>query len=94
METESESNNKKRLAFLGYSEFDKGYRGGILVTDEWGKRVEFRCTAPVRPNPVQRTLYGRTLLPHIAVELIGAPLRGELAHALCSLAVTLRRQHL
>ena len=24
METESESNNKKRLAFLGYSEFDKG----------------------------------------------------------------------
>jgi hypothetical protein len=23
METESESNNKKRLAFLGYSEFDK-----------------------------------------------------------------------
>jgi hypothetical protein len=34
METESESNNKKRLAFLGYSEFDKGYRGGILVTDE------------------------------------------------------------
>jgi hypothetical protein len=48
METESESNNKKRLAFLGYSEFDKGYRGGILVTDEWGKRVEFRCTAPVR----------------------------------------------
>ena len=56
--------------------------------------MEFRCTAPVRPNPLQRTLYGRTLLPHIAVELIGAPLRGELAHALCSLAVTLGRQHL
>ena len=34
METESESNNKKRFAFLGYSEFDKGYRGLILVTDE------------------------------------------------------------
>ena len=65
---------KTRLAFLGYSEFDKGYRGGILVTDEWGKPLEFRCTSPVHPNPVQRTLYGQTLLPHIAVELIGAPL--------------------
>lgn len=65
-----------RIAFLGYLDLDKGsaYRGGILVTDEWGKPVEFRCTAPVRPNPVQRTLYGQTLLPHIAVELIGVPL--------------------
>ena len=75
MQNENEAVERKaRLAFLGYSEFDKGYRGGILVTDEWGKPVEFRCTAPVHPNPVQRTLYGRTLLPHIAVELIGAPL--------------------
>ena len=69
---------KTRLAFLGCSEFDEGYRGGVLVTDEWGKPLEFRCTAPVHPNPVQRTLYGRTLLPHIAVELIGVPLLGIL----------------
>jgi hypothetical protein len=68
------ADQKTRLAFLGYSEFDTGYRGGILVTDHWGKPLEFRCTAPVHPNPVQRTLYGGTLLPHIAVELIGAPL--------------------
>jgi len=65
-----------RIAFLGYMELDKGaaYRGGILVADEWGKPLEFRCTAPVRPNPVQRTLYGETLMPHIAVELVGTPL--------------------
>ena len=77
MQTENESESKKtRLAFLGYLELDKesAYRGGILVTDEWGKPLEFRCTAPVRPNPVQRTLYGQILLPHIAVELIGVPL--------------------
>lgn len=75
MQNENEAVDRKtRLAFLGYLELDKGYRGGILVTDEWGKPLEFRCTAPVHPNPVQRTLYGRTLLPHIAVELIGAPL--------------------
>jgi hypothetical protein len=66
----------KRVAFLGMLNLDKGtaYRGGILVTDGWGKPIEFRCTAPVRPNPVQRTLYGQTLLPHVAVELIGLPL--------------------
>lgn len=65
-----------RVAFLGMLtvENGSGYRGGILVTDGWGKPIEFRCTAPVRPNAVQRTLYGQTLLPHIAVELIGLPL--------------------
>jgi hypothetical protein len=64
------------IGFLGYREFDDGevYRGAILVTDEWGKPLEFRCTAPVRPTKLQRTLYGKSLLPHILTELIGAPL--------------------
>jgi hypothetical protein len=75
MQNENETKERKtRLGFIGYLETDRAYRGGILVTDEWGKPMEFRCTAAVRPNPVQRTLYGQTLLPHIAVELIGAPL--------------------
>jgi hypothetical protein len=64
------------VGFLGYREFDDGeaYRGAILVTDEWGKPLEFRCTAPVRPTQLQRTLYGKSLLPHVLTELIGAPL--------------------
>ena len=64
------------IAFLGYREFDDGaaYRGAILVTDEWSKPLEFRCTAPVRPTDLQRTLYGKSLLPHVLTELIGAPL--------------------
>ena len=70
------ANQQARIAFVGYMEFDNGaaYRGAILVTDEWGKPLEFRCTAPVKPNAVQRTLYGQTLMPHILVELIGVPL--------------------
>ena len=65
-----------KIAFLGYMELDNGasYRGAILITDDWGKPLEFRCTAPVKPNAVQRTLYGQTLLPHVLVELIGEPL--------------------
>ena len=64
------------IGFLGYHAFDDGeaYRGAILVTDESGKPLEFRCTAPVRPTQLQRTLYGKSLLPHVLTELIGAPL--------------------
>ncbi len=64
------------IGFLGYREFEdkEAYRGAILLTDEWGKPLEFRCTAPVRPTQLQRTLYGKSLLPHILTELIGAPL--------------------
>ena len=63
------------LAFVTLADVEDGVlRGGILVTDAHGKPVEFRCTSPIRPNAVQRTLYGSTLMPHIAVELVGAPL--------------------
>jgi hypothetical protein len=69
-----------KIAFLGYMEFEDGasYRGAILATDDWGKPLEFRCTAPVRPTAVQRTLYGSTLMPHILVELIAKPLMDAL----------------
>jgi hypothetical protein len=64
-----------KIAFITLVEVDEGVlRGGILVTDAHGKPVEFRCTSPIRPNSVQRTLYGSTLMPHIAVELVGNPL--------------------
>ncbi|MGO8699953.1 MAG: hypothetical protein ACLQVY_19835 [Limisphaerales bacterium] len=64
------------IGFLGYREFDDGeaFRGAILVTDEWGKPLEFRCTAPVHPTKLQRTLYGKSMLPHTLTELIGVPL--------------------
>jgi len=77
MQTEQpQSDSQATVAFLGYREFDDGeaYRGAILVTDEWSKPLEFRCTAPVRPTQLQRTLYGKSLLPHVLTELIGAPL--------------------
>lgn len=77
METAQQSPaTQTTIGFLGYREFDDGeaYRGAILVTDESSKPLEFRCTAPVRPSELQRKLYGKSLLPHILTELIGAPL--------------------
>jgi hypothetical protein len=78
MENESHTGHDGviHFGFLSYVQFDKGtaFRGGILITDANCKPVEFRCTSPVKPNPLQRTLYGQTMLPHIAVDLMGIPL--------------------
>ena len=81
METDEVSVNQPgKVAYLGYMEFDNGgsYRGAILVTDDWGKPLEFRCTAQVKTTSVQRTLYGSTLMPHVLVELIAKPLMDSL----------------
>lgn len=65
-----------KLGFLSlYSlDNDSTYRGGILITDESTKPLEFRVTAPIKPTPLQKTLYGDILKEHIMVELIGVPL--------------------
>ena len=65
-----------RLGFLGHAAFrgDEAFRGGLLVTDGNGKPMEFRSTTPVKPNALQRTLYGGSMMPHIATELMGVPL--------------------
>lgn len=65
-----------KLSFLSYKEFDEGkaYRSAVLVTDALGKPLEFRTTSPVRPNPFQKVLYGKRLLPHILTNVMGAPL--------------------
>lgn len=77
METNNQTTaTSTAIGFLGFKEFDDGeaYRGAILVADDSSKPLEFRCTAPVRPTSLQRTLYGQSLLPHVLTELIGAPL--------------------
>ena len=76
MNSQSATQPSKTIGFLGFKEFENSnaYRGAILVTDILGKPIEFRCTAPVRPSPLQRTLYGSSLIPHILAELIGLPL--------------------
>lgn len=64
-----------RLGFLTAIDLpDKGYVGGLLVTNHFGRPLEFQCTLPVRPNPTQEILYGPTLEPFVLGELIGATL--------------------
>jgi hypothetical protein len=64
-----------RLGFLTAIEVpDKGFVGGLLVTNHCGRPLEFQCTVPVKANPTQEILYGPTLAPFILGELIAATL--------------------
>ena len=59
--------NLTALAFLGHQIFEDGgaIRGAILVTDEFGKPLEFRCTAKHRQPAIPcRTGYRRTSIAH------------------------------
>ena len=48
-----------------------GLIGAVLITDDKGYPLEFRCTTPVRPTPIQKILYGSLLKPYVSVELCG-----------------------
>jgi hypothetical protein len=51
-----------------------GFVGGYLVTNSWGRPLEFRLSTAVQPNRVQQVLYGKTLQPYVCADLIGKTL--------------------
>jgi hypothetical protein len=64
-----------RLGFLAAVEdADGSVVGGLLVTNRFGRPLEFQCTTPVRPNRTQQILYGPTLRPYLLSEVIGRTL--------------------
>lgn len=66
---------KIRLGFLTAVEVEgAGYVGGLLVTNHFGRPLEFQCTTPVKPNKTQAILYGPTLVPYMLSDLIGKTL--------------------
>jgi hypothetical protein len=62
------------LGFLTVLHEPSGYVGGYLVTNLWGRPLEFRLSTAVQPNRVQQILYGGTLQPYICADLIGKTL--------------------
>ncbi len=67
--------DKLRLGFLMAFEVpQRGFVGGLLVTNHFGRPLEFQCTTPVQPNRTQQILHGPTLVPFIQTELIGKTL--------------------
>ncbi len=62
------------LGFLTVLREANGFVGGYLVTNVWGRPLEFRLSTAVQPNRVQQILYGSTLLPYVCAEVIGKAL--------------------
>jgi len=71
MAAQSPSPNVGFLAILSEA---TGTVGGLLVTNAWGRPLEFRLTSAVQPNRVQTILYGPALPGFLAGELIGKTL--------------------
>lgn len=64
-----------RLGFLtAVEDAERGVVGGLLVTNRFGRPLEFQCTTPVKPNRTQQILYGPTLRPYLLTEVIGRTL--------------------
>ena len=64
-----------RLGFMETMEVDgRGYIGGLLITNQNGRPLEFQCTTPVKPNRTQEILFGETLQSWLLGELIGCTL--------------------
>src|ERR1700682_2063923 len=72
--TVAQSGTPIQLGFLTVLHEASGYMGGYLVTNQWGRPLEFRLSTAVQPNRVQQVLYGPTLTGYLHGELIGKTL--------------------
>lgn len=63
-----------QVGFLTVMHEASGFLGGYLVTNLWGRPLEFRLSSAVQPNRVQQILYGGALEPYICADLIGKTL--------------------
>src|SRR5262249_15261769 len=62
------------LGFLTVLQEAQSFLGGYLITNLWGRPLEFRLSTAVQPNRIQQILYGTTLQPYICTDLIGKAL--------------------
>ncbi|HEY1186081.1 MAG TPA: hypothetical protein VGE74_00430 [Gemmata sp.] len=62
------------VGFLAVLQDQTGWLGGYLVTNGWGRPLEFRLTTAVQPNRVQAALYGPTLTEYLHADVIGKTL--------------------
>lgn len=69
------SSSLNRLAFLTVLEIPEvGACGGMLILNQWGRPVEFHCSAPLNPTRTQEVLFGTTLKSFLFCEQIATAL--------------------
>jgi hypothetical protein len=67
------------LGFLTVFAEGSAYLGGYLITNSWGRPLEFRLSTAVQPNKVQQILYGSSLAEYLSADLIGKTLMDKSA---------------
>lgn len=74
--------NNQKIGFLALfpTAMPESYVGALLITDENGIPLEFKCTHSVKPTPMQKSLYGKSLLAHIGITLCGLPLLNSISN--------------
>ncbi|GBD35617.1 hypothetical protein HRbin36_00730 [bacterium HR36] len=63
-----------RLGFLTVQLEGAAAIGALLVTNHWGRPLEFHVTQPVQPTKLQQILYGPTLPIYLFCDIIGRAL--------------------
>jgi hypothetical protein len=66
--------NNLSIGFLTIHQDGNTFAGGYLVTNAWGRPLEFRTSSAVQPNRLQMILYGGTLQSYVCADLIGRAL--------------------
>lgn len=62
------------VGFLSLVTDAAGVTGGYLLTNGWGRPLEFRLSSAVSPTRVQQILYGTTMTEFLHADLIGKTL--------------------
>ncbi|MDR2755563.1 MAG: hypothetical protein LBC20_07625 [Planctomycetaceae bacterium] len=75
-DTTSESIHRKAGFFMlnPIDTLESGFIGALLITDQHGLPLEFKCTESIKPTRTQRALYGALLKPYISIKLSIIPL--------------------
>jgi hypothetical protein len=63
-----------RLAFLTIQSEGTAFIGALLVTNHWGRPLEFHITQPVQPTKLQQILFGPTLPAYLYCDVISKAL--------------------
>jgi hypothetical protein len=71
---ETSASASSNVGFLTVLQEASGQLGGYLVTNVWGRPLEFRLSTAVQPGRIHQVLYGPTLENYICADLIGKTL--------------------
>lgn len=59
-----------KFGYIKLEEIERNHLGGIMIIDNKGVPLDFKYSEPLRPNPIQQIIYGKSLHAYIKNEII------------------------